>query len=208
MTGRIYFLQDNGTLQALTEKPFANEDLLQKLLVDYPDLLAGEQIDETSPRRWLLVSREVPVPLTEEGADRMSLDHLFLDQDAVPTLIEVKRSSDTRIRREVVGQMLDYAAHAVIHWSVAGVLIAREAYVTILRHTAEARGINFAATVSGKIKMFLQSFAIGTVVIKMGHVPDAQWGHWFTTVVFVLMLVVTVFSGLRATKRLPGHKTA
>ena len=30
----------------------------------------------------------------------------------------------------------------VIHWSVAGVLIAREAYVTILRHTAEARGIS------------------------------------------------------------------
>ena len=28
-----------------------------------------------------------------------------------PTLVEVKRSSDTRIRREVVGQMLDYAAN-------------------------------------------------------------------------------------------------
>ncbi|MBC8217020.1 MAG: CDP-alcohol phosphatidyltransferase family protein, partial [Planctomycetes bacterium] len=44
---------------------------------------------------------------------------------------------------------------AVIHWSVAGILIAREAYVTVLRHLAESRGINFAATVSGKIKMFL-----------------------------------------------------
>jgi hypothetical protein len=31
----------------------------------------------------------------------------------VPTLVEVKRSSDTRIRRRVVGQMLDYAANAV-----------------------------------------------------------------------------------------------
>jgi hypothetical protein len=34
----------------------------------------------------------------------------------VPTLIEVKRSTDTRIRREVVGQMLDYAANAVAYW--------------------------------------------------------------------------------------------
>jgi hypothetical protein len=34
----------------------------------------------------------------------------------VPTLVEVKRSSDTRIRREVVGQMLDYAANAVVYW--------------------------------------------------------------------------------------------
>jgi hypothetical protein len=41
---------------------------------------------------------------------------LFLDQDAIPTLVEVKRSSDTRIRREVVGQMLDYAANAVVYW--------------------------------------------------------------------------------------------
>src|SRR5262249_3604083 len=30
-----------------------------------------------------------------------SVDHLFLDQDAVRTLVEVKRGSDTRIRREV-----------------------------------------------------------------------------------------------------------
>jgi len=90
---------------------------------------------------------------------------------------------------------------AVIHWSVVGVLIAREAYVTILRHLAEARGINFAATVSGKIKMFLQSFAIGTVVIKMGHVPTATWASCFTSTVFILMLVVTVISGIRATTR-------
>jgi len=95
---------------------------------------------------------------------------------------------------------------AVIHWAVVGVLVAREAYVTILRHLAEARGINFAATVSGKIKMFLQSFAIGTVVIKIAHVPTATWASCFTSTVFILMLVVTVFSGIRATKRRLSHE--
>lgn len=94
----------------------------------------------------------------------------------------------------------------VIHWLVAAVLIAREAYVTILRHIAEARGVNFAATASGKIKMFLQTFAIGTVVIKMAHVQTATWGYWFTTVTFTLMLVVTVVSGIRATQRPHGQK--
>lgn len=54
----------------------------------------------------------------DSGAGRWLVDHLFLDQDAVPTLVEVKRSSDTRIRREVVGQMLDYAANAVVYWRV------------------------------------------------------------------------------------------
>ncbi len=90
---------------------------------------------------------------------------------------------------------------AIIHWAVAAVLISREAYVTVLRHIAEARGINFAATRSGKIKMFIQSFAIGTVIIKMGHVPTAAWGYWFTSVVFVAMLVATVVSGVLATRR-------
>ena len=100
------------------------------------------------------------------------------------------------------------AALAVVHWSVAGVLVLREVYVTVLRHIAEARGVNFAATVSGKVKMFLQSFAIGTVIIKMAHVQTASWGYWFTTMVFVLMLVVTVISGVRATQRTSWKQAA
>jgi hypothetical protein len=36
----------------------------------------------------------------------------------VPTLVEVKRQTDTRLRREVVGQMLDYAANAVVYWPI------------------------------------------------------------------------------------------
>jgi len=96
---------------------------------------------------------------------------------------------------------LGTSALAVIHWSVAAVLILREVYVTVLRQLAEAKGIAFAATVSGKIKMFVQSFAIGTVVVKSAHVQTATWGHWFTTITFVLMIAITVYSGIRATKR-------
>src|SRR3989304_3079977 len=102
----------------MTEQEYDSEDLLQELLAKYPNLMAGEQIDSESPRRWLLVSREISLPSQEDVAGRWSVDQLFLDQDAVPTLVEVKRSSDTRIRREVVGQMLDYAANAVVYWPI------------------------------------------------------------------------------------------
>jgi CDP-diacylglycerol--glycerol-3-phosphate 3-phosphatidyltransferase len=84
----------------------------------------------------------------------------------------------------------------IIHWTVAGILILREVYVTTLRHIAEARGINFAAILSGKVKTFVQTFAIGTVVIKIAHVQTAAWGNWFTTVTLVIMLIVTIISGL------------
>ena len=103
---------------------------------------------------------------------------------------------------------LNPTAMAVIQWSIAGIIIAREVYVTILRHIAEARGINFAATSSGKIKMLLQSFAIGTIVIKMTHVQTAAWGYWFTSIVLILTLTVTVISGLRATRRSSWKETA
>ncbi len=102
----------------MKEQLYESEDLLQRLLSDYPDLLAGSQIDSTEPRKWVLVSREIGVPSEESGGSRWSIDHLFLDQSGIPTFVEVKRSSDTRIRREVVGQMLDYAANAVVYWPV------------------------------------------------------------------------------------------
>jgi len=102
----------------MEETTYDSESLLQKLLADHPDLLAGDQINVEEPRRWLLVTREMAVPGEQDGAGRWSLDHLFLDQDAIPTLVEVKRSTDTRIRREVIGQMLDYAANAVAYLPV------------------------------------------------------------------------------------------
>lgn len=118
MSGRIYLLRPDAGLSPMTESPYDSESMLQQLLATHPDLLAGEQIDQEEFRRWLLISREMGVPGEEDGGARWSLDHLFLDQDAVPTLVEVKRSTDTRIRREVVGQMLDYAANAIRFWPV------------------------------------------------------------------------------------------
>lgn len=118
MAGKIYLLNDGSNLMALEESPYDSELLLQKLLAKHPDLLAGEQVDVDEPRRWLLVAREMSIPGEEDGVGKWSLDHLFLDQDAIPTLVEVKRSSDAGIRRKVVGQMLDYAANAVAYWPV------------------------------------------------------------------------------------------
>jgi hypothetical protein len=117
MGGGIFLIQGDEQLVEMTEKRYDSEDLLQTLLAKYPSVLAGDQVDG-GPRRWLLISRETALPSEEDGSGRWSVDHLFIDSEAVPTLVEVKRSSDTRIRREVVGQMLDYAANAVVYWQV------------------------------------------------------------------------------------------
>jgi hypothetical protein len=118
MVDSIFLLGPEQKLVEMTAQPYDSEDLLQRLLADYPHLIAGQQIDEAAPRRWLLITREMGVPGEEAGNGRWSLDHLFLDQDGIPTLVEVKRSTDSRIRREVIGQMLDYAANAVVYLPV------------------------------------------------------------------------------------------
>jgi hypothetical protein len=116
---KIFLLGDGDeNLVPMTATPYATEDVLQALLARYPDLLPGDQIDPENPRRWLLVSREMGVPGDEGETGRWSLDHLLLDQDATPTFVECKRASDTRGRREVVAQMLDYAANGIEYWSM------------------------------------------------------------------------------------------
>lgn len=115
MEGAIYLLEDDG-LVAMAEQAYDSEAVLQSNLAEHPRLLSGDQMNAEDPRRWLLIEREAAVPDRKDGGDRWSADHLFVDQDAIPTIVEVKRSEDTRARRRVVGQMLDYASNATVYW--------------------------------------------------------------------------------------------
>jgi len=117
MSDGIFLIQGKDNLVEMTARPYDSEDFLQALLARFPEIIPGGQIDETDPRRWLLVSREMPVPAEDGGGGQWSLDHLFLDQDGVPTLVEVKRGGNPEARRLVVAQMLDYAANGVLYWS-------------------------------------------------------------------------------------------
>ena len=38
MANNIFLIQQDGRLQAMSEPPYNNEELLQKLLEDYPEL--------------------------------------------------------------------------------------------------------------------------------------------------------------------------
>jgi hypothetical protein len=115
---KIFVIQPEGGFGEVARMPYESEDLLQRLLEDHPELLAGDMLSPGKRARFILVGREVGVPDSEGRSDRWSLDHLFIDQDGTPTFVEVKRSTDTRIRREVVGQMLDYAANGQKYWPV------------------------------------------------------------------------------------------
>jgi len=111
MSDQIFRLGSDG-FQVLDPEAHQGEAELQKLWAKHPELLAVDK------RRWLLVRREVPVPVELGGTSKWSLDHLFLDDEAVPTFIETKLATNPGIRREVVGQMLDYAANGSVYWPI------------------------------------------------------------------------------------------
>ena len=117
VSGPIFVFTPQDDLIPIYEQPYETEDVFQELLAKYPQLLLGGD-DRTPYSALLLIAREQGVPITEGGGNHFSLDHLFVDQDGVPTLVEVKRRSDTRNRREIVAQMLDYASNGLACWTI------------------------------------------------------------------------------------------
>jgi hypothetical protein len=114
----IFIMKDDGHPEPM-EQVFCKDETkeLQDALEKNHDLLPGDQINPDDPCRWLLVKREMPVQDPSSGSERWSIDFLFVDQNATPTFVECKRFGDTRSRREVVGQVLEYAANGHYYWT-------------------------------------------------------------------------------------------
>jgi hypothetical protein len=90
------FLIRNGELVLLEQRPYDSEALLQEALASFPAVLAGSStVEESAASRLLLVRQEMGVPKAEGAGATWSLDHLFIDAEGVPVVVEVKRSSDT-----------------------------------------------------------------------------------------------------------------
>src|SRR5688500_9528131 len=108
--GILYMVDESGALRRMAPSAPANEDQMQTLVAKYPELITDGDGD------LLLIKREHPVGDSEDSSGRWSLDHLFVTREGVPVLVELKRAVDSRLWREVVGQMLDYAANSTAYW--------------------------------------------------------------------------------------------
>jgi hypothetical protein len=104
------FLRHGDRLIPMREQVYQAESVLEALLAESPALLAGD--DDAGTRRLLLAGRI---------DDRVGPDYLFLDQEGIPTLVEVTRSADPEASRELVGQMVDYAANVVAYQDPAAI---------------------------------------------------------------------------------------
>lgn len=105
-------MTNHDRFDASNEEGYDHEDDLQALIAHDHSLLCGNQITPDNPRRWILVDREVNITPDPNGAYRWRVDHLFIDQDGLPTIVEAKRGKNREKRRTIVGQVLEYAAYS------------------------------------------------------------------------------------------------
>lgn len=112
----IFTLSPTGLLSMHQPRTPENEDEIQRLIAEHPILVTGG--DGELEEGALLVQREKRIADHDVDSDsgRWSIDHVYLTRDALPVLVEVKQASDTRLRRRVIGQLMEYAANAVLYW--------------------------------------------------------------------------------------------
>ncbi|MFP4054960.1 MAG: CDP-alcohol phosphatidyltransferase family protein [Phycisphaerae bacterium] len=97
---------------------------------------------------------------------------------------------DAQLPGWVTGGMLT----GVQAWMVVAIL-AREFIVSAVRGFSESQGTKFPATPVGKVKMFIQSVTICTILFQLANVWQPLWAVWVKAGLVWLTVGVTVFSG-------------
>lgn len=163
----IYTVDPAGTLTAMRPSEPRCEDFMQKLVAAHPEIIADQD------GSLLLIRREQPISDREDGGGRWSLDHLFVTRSGVPVLVELKRAVDTRLRREVIGQMLDYAANGTAYWQAGRIAESFAASMAEQGLDADTELANFLAGTAEPQDFWQQvdaNFSAGR--IKMVFVAD------------------------------------
>lgn len=104
---RKILLIDGGKTTPLNETKFTEEGKLQDYLEEYPTLIPlADVVEDASP--LVCIGREV-------GTGSGSIDLLCIDKDSLLTIVETKLRKNREARREVMGQIIEYASY-VSQW--------------------------------------------------------------------------------------------
>lgn len=101
---RIYLAdKESGKWVPLLEAPHNSENMVEPALASSPELIPGEQINPTKPRRWLLVR-----PGTVDNAGGKQA--LFLvDQNAIPTYVICQEAGGSADQQGLLATMIQQA---------------------------------------------------------------------------------------------------
>jgi hypothetical protein len=119
--GNVFTIDASGALKELIPSSCEKESILESLIAEYPRILGTDTGSLDDDLRWMLIDRQFRLPGT-----RLLIDLLFVDQNGIPTIVEVKLAANPEIRRDVVGQVFQYGASIATGLSVQ---MLREAFM-------------------------------------------------------------------------------
>jgi hypothetical protein len=99
----------NGESRVLASKPFSYEDILKRNIAELPRLVPLETVSDEAVS-YLTIGDEWPA-----GTGRA--DIVLVGSDGILTIVETKLSRNPEARREVVAQLLEYAAY-LSEWTI------------------------------------------------------------------------------------------
>ena len=104
-------------------------------------------------------------------------------------------SAMSAYEQSLPGWLTGNTASNIQPWMLV-VIIGREFLISGIRGYSESIGRQFPATWSGKFKMFLQCFALGTILFVMAWTPEVVWTVWVKIISVWLAVLVTFYSGI------------
>jgi ElaB/YqjD/DUF883 family membrane-anchored ribosome-binding protein len=124
----------DGDARVLRSKPFAYEEILQKNIAQVPDLISLETVSD-EPISFLTIGQEWPA-----GTGRA--DIVLVGSDAILTIVETKLSRNPEARREVIAQLLEYAAY-LSEWTIYEIQSRAEEYFLSEKAPSDCLGKSF-----------------------------------------------------------------
>ncbi len=163
------------------------------------------QYSHRQPQRWML---DVAVAIFIVAAVTDILDGYIARRRGLET--QLGRMLDPFVDKVLVcGAFILFAGRGFVDdgsnvtgveaWMVV-VIVGRELLVTGLRGFSESRGHSFAASLHGKMKMWVQSVTAPVVLLIVAHQDSwlsASWAQGTKTVLVWLTVVVTALSAIQ-----------
>ncbi len=136
------FIVEGGKTKVLEDQGFDNEKLLQDVLEKFPEFIALDDLGVVEP--FIVIGREVSTPAGY-------IDVLCIDGNGVLTVIETKLARNAQIRREVIGQVLEYVAQ-LNKWRAQDVIKAANKYLRSESHQDDLKYNHLFELISGSDK--------------------------------------------------------
>jgi len=121
MSSHVFLIDQKKHIRPLQRTGFGAEQQLDSYVESYPELLSTALSTPEHPLRLLLIETQAAIDDVQGGLpSRWAADLLFFDQEGVLTIVEDKLSTNPELRRQVVGQMIEYSANLVNSLTVDG----------------------------------------------------------------------------------------